>query len=109
MEKTIANLVTAIEQRDLALPQFQREYRWPVDNVEELLRSIGQGFPIGTLILLNQADGSKLNIERDDEVCMAAPEPGLACHAVLNQHLPWLVGCERHKDASPRWSSDQRG
>jgi hypothetical protein len=63
VERTLASLITDVEGRDLALPEFQRDYRWPVEHVEELLRSIGQGFPIGTLLLLNQEDSPKLQLQ----------------------------------------------
>jgi hypothetical protein len=63
MERTIASLITEVENGQLALPEFQRDYKWPVENVEELLRSIGQSFPIGTLLLLNQEESPKSKLQ----------------------------------------------
>lgn len=54
MERTIASLMNEIDAGELALPEFQRDYKWPVENIEELLRSVGQDFPIGTFLLLSQ-------------------------------------------------------
>jgi hypothetical protein len=59
MQPTISGLIDAVRQGDLALPEFQRDYRWPPSYIEELLRSVARGWPIGTLLLLDQTDNPK--------------------------------------------------
>jgi hypothetical protein len=59
MQPTISGLVDAVRDGDLALPEFQRDYRWPAAYIEELLRSVARGWPIGTLLLLDQSANAK--------------------------------------------------
>ncbi|MBS1679022.1 MAG: DUF262 domain-containing protein [Actinobacteria bacterium] len=59
MQPTIAGLIDAVREGDLALPEFQRDYRWPAQYIEELLRSVARGWPIGTLLLLDQSASAK--------------------------------------------------
>ncbi len=45
-------LLDRIHNGEVALPEFQRGWRWDVDRIMSLLASIAQGFPIGTLMTL---------------------------------------------------------
>lgn len=79
MQPTISGLIDSVRDGELALPEFQRDYRWPAAYIEELLRSVARGWPIGTLLLLDQsanAKGLKLeprSIEKAPE-CKKRPE-----------------------------------
>lgn len=79
MQPTISGLIDSVRAGELALPEFQRDYRWPPAYIEELLRSVARGWPIGTLLLLDQsanAKGLKLEprpIEKAPE-CKGRPE-----------------------------------
>lgn len=55
----MSGLIDAVREGDLALPEFQRNYEWPPGHIEELLRSVARGWPIGTLLLLNQTKNPK--------------------------------------------------
>lgn len=49
---TIDKLVTWVEARKLALPDFQRDFVWNPSKVAELLDSISRGWPVGSLLVL---------------------------------------------------------
>jgi hypothetical protein len=59
MQPTVSALIDSVRQGNLALPEFQRDYEWPSGHIEELLRSVARGWPIGTLLLLDQTENSK--------------------------------------------------
>ena len=46
----ISELLDSIEQRDLVLPEFQREYVWTRDQAKQLLDSLKRDFPVGSLL-----------------------------------------------------------
>ncbi len=52
---TLMGVVEALEQRQLVLPLFQRPFVWSEDQVCDLFDSLWQGYPIGQLLLLEQA------------------------------------------------------
>ena len=52
MALTLSQLMKQIDAGDLALPEFQRDYKWPVDYRVELIRSLLRDWPIGTFLLL---------------------------------------------------------
>lgn len=54
----LAYLLELIENRNLALPDFQRDFVWDAASTQDLLASIGSRFPAGTLLFLDQ-QGSK--------------------------------------------------
>ena len=48
--KTFPSLVNAIEQGQIKIPQFQREFVWTICKSAGLIDSIIKGYPIGTFI-----------------------------------------------------------
>lgn len=48
--KTFSNLVNAIEQGQIKIPQFQRDFVWTMQKSAGLIDSIVKGYPIGTFI-----------------------------------------------------------
>lgn len=48
--KTFPSLVAAIEQGQIKIPQFQREFVWTMQKSAGLIDSIIKGYPIGTFI-----------------------------------------------------------
>jgi len=60
MNLTTRSLIKEIDLGQLALPEFQREYKWPDDFIVELLRSIARGWPIGTFLILEQTGKQRL-------------------------------------------------
>lgn len=51
-KKHLTYLLQQIEQRDLALPDFQRDFVWKPGETRELVRSVMQSFPAGTILLM---------------------------------------------------------
>lgn len=48
--KTFASLISEIEKGQIKIPQFQRDFVWPVQKSAGLIDSIIKGYPIGTFI-----------------------------------------------------------
>jgi uncharacterized protein with ParB-like and HNH nuclease domain len=46
------NLLDQVRQNRIVLPQFQRDFVWPVAAVRRLLSSLLNGYPIGSLLLM---------------------------------------------------------
>lgn len=51
-KKHLTYLLDQIEHRDLALPDFQRDFVWKPGETRELVRSVMQSFPAGTILLM---------------------------------------------------------
>ena len=55
------NLIQMVRQAHegkICLPEFQRDFVWPRDEVTDLLRSILRGYYIGSLLLLRSEVGN---------------------------------------------------
>ncbi len=72
-------LLQQINNRDLALPDFQRSFVWEPNGTRELIASIIRGFPAGNLLFLR--GGSKVFLPRAVEEAPA-----------LDGHEPQLLG-----------------
>ena len=48
----IRELVAGVKKREIALPEFQRQFVWDADDVARLLASVARGWPIGTFLQL---------------------------------------------------------
>lgn len=53
---TLQELIKKIENGDIQLPEFQRDYVWKQSDQKALLESIFYGYPIGSLLLLELDD-----------------------------------------------------
>ena len=95
----LKNLLDAVENGDIQLPDFQRGWVWDDARIKDLLVSISRGFPIGAVMTLDASGGvqfvSKL-IEGVTEDSKSNPE-----HYLLDgqQRLTSLYQSLRHKDA----------
>lgn len=49
---SLAHLLGSIHERDLALPDFQRDFVWDARATEELIESIARSFPAGSLLFM---------------------------------------------------------
>ena len=49
--RSIEDLIKMIESNKLVLPEFQRDFKWPIEKSETLFDSIFQGLFIGSLII----------------------------------------------------------
>jgi hypothetical protein len=52
LERTLKNTFLAIENKELLLPDFQREYKWAPSKQQNLLASILLRFPVGGCLIL---------------------------------------------------------
>lgn len=46
----VTNLINNIEQRDIVLPEFQREYVWSREQAKQLIISLVKEYPVGSLL-----------------------------------------------------------
>ena len=46
-----SELIFSIKNRDIVVPEFQREYVWPYGNAKELLKSLINSFPVGGILI----------------------------------------------------------
>ncbi|MCX5378182.1 DUF262 domain-containing protein [Streptomyces sp. NBC_00091] len=53
----VLNIVTRIQSREIALPDFQRDFVWDSTRTAELLGSIMSRYPVGTLLFWEQGEG----------------------------------------------------
>ena len=49
---SLVHLLSSIHERDLALPDFQRDFVWDARATEELIESIARSFPAGSLLFM---------------------------------------------------------
>jgi hypothetical protein len=49
----LINLLKDIDEGKIRLPDFQRDFRWEVNNISELLVSMMNGYPVGVLLFWN--------------------------------------------------------
>ena len=50
LNKSIREVLALANQRQLLLPDIQREYVWTTDQIKNLFDSLLKGFPIGSFI-----------------------------------------------------------
>jgi uncharacterized protein with ParB-like and HNH nuclease domain len=55
-EKTVPELVNAIERGELLLPELQREYVWKGPRVRDLLDSLYRDYPSGVILTWQTAE-----------------------------------------------------
>lgn len=51
-QESIKSLMEQIHSGRLQLPDFQRDWVWPVDNITRLIASVSKGFPIGSIMTM---------------------------------------------------------
>ncbi len=55
--RVLKSLLLEIHQDDTRLPEFQRDFVWSVDAIKRLLGSLGNEYPIGSILRLNINNG----------------------------------------------------
>ena len=63
-----SELIFSIKNKDIVVPEFQREYVWPYSNAKELLKSLINGFPVGGILIWRTASPPALKGMSDDEI-----------------------------------------
>lgn len=51
MPDSTQDLITKIENREIVLPEFQREFTWKRSQSRDLVDSLLKGYPVGSLLL----------------------------------------------------------
>ena len=63
-----SELIFSIKNKDIVVPEFQREYVWPYSNAKDLLKSLINGFPVGGILIWRTASPPALKGMSDDEI-----------------------------------------
>ena len=63
-----SELIFSIKNKDIVVPEFQREYVWPYANAKELLKSLINGFPVGGILIWRTPDPPALKGMTEEEV-----------------------------------------
>ena len=71
----IPTICSMIEEGRFAIPTFRREFGWPRTEVKKLLESVYKGYPIGTIIAL-QEDVDRFNVLSPEKSLFPAPKGG---------------------------------
>ena len=46
----LISLLKKIDEQSIKLPEFQRDFRWDISNLSELIQSLMRGFPAGVML-----------------------------------------------------------
>ena len=63
-----SELIFSIKNKDIVVPEFQREYVWPYANAKELLKSLINGFPVGGILIWRTPKPPALKGMSDEEI-----------------------------------------
>lgn len=88
------SLVSDIVKGQIKIPQFQRDFVWPISNAAALMDSIIKGYPIGTFIFWKTKDHLR-SVRNLGGIELRAPEEGDFVNYVLDgqQRLTCLLAC----------------
>lgn len=81
-KKELLNLVKKAKEGKIVLPQFQRNFVWPRDDIEDLLISITRGYYIGTFLLIR--------VDRENIPFQQRPLEGVEIN-LRNLNPEWMV------------------
>lgn len=89
----LIDLFHRIDRGDLQLPDFQRDYRWDVDQIRQLLVTVLRGYPMGALLAL---DTRNTEMRFRPRPLQGAPDTGVDPGLLLldgQQRLTTLYQC----------------
>ena len=78
--KSLKHLLRSIHERELALPDFQRNFVWQPKETEELVESIARNFPAGSLLFI----AFQSNTFTPREIQNAPPLNGVPLQLILD-------------------------
>lgn len=81
--KTFPSLVNAIEQGQIKIPQFQRDFVWTMQKSAGLVDSVIKGYPIGTFIFWRTKERLR-SVKDIGKQVLPEPEPGEFVDYVLD-------------------------
>ncbi len=81
--KTFPNLLGAIEQGQIKIPQFQRDFVWTMQKSAGLIDSVVKGYPIGTFIFWRTKERLR-SVKDIGKQVLPEPEPGEFVDYVLD-------------------------
>lgn len=94
MSESTQRLLGKIENREMVLPEFQREFTWTKKQSQELIDSLLKGYPIGSLLVWKTADVPALKNMPDFipngrvEVLLDGQQRLTALYMLLNDTIP---------------------
>lgn len=62
----IRQLLDCIESKEMVMPEFQREYIWPIEDAKQLIISIFKGYPTGCLLFWETENPPEIKNEAVD-------------------------------------------
>jgi Protein of unknown function DUF262 len=71
----IQTICAMLEEGRFVVPAFRRIYSWPKTEVKRLLESIYKGYPIGTIVVL-QEDADRLSLLSPEQSLFPVPKGG---------------------------------
>ncbi len=93
----INELVFSIKNRDIVVPEFQREYVWPSRNTKDLFQSLIDAFPIGGILiwrtpkppaLKGVSSGESLPIEKVYQVLLDGQQRLTTIYMLVTGEIP---------------------
>lgn len=66
MAASIKKLLEQIEEKEIVLPEFQREFTWNRDQIRSLFESFYKGYPTGSLLLWETSNPPKIKQDAYD-------------------------------------------
>ncbi len=98
---TVGQLLQAVRDGKIRVPEFQRPLRWKSQHVLDFFDSIYRGFPVGTLLISRgKADRQTLHF---GPIVVDAPEVAEALFIVDGQQrITTLAAAILHPDTTPR-------
>lgn len=67
----IVNLISQIKKGIIRIPDFQRDYVWAIDDVDDLLKSVWEGYPLGSILFWRTQE----KLQERDPLDLKLPEP----------------------------------
>ena len=58
MSMQVSEIISDIKRGRIGLPEFQREFKWTTDKVSRFLKSLYEGYPVGSLIFWKTSTNS---------------------------------------------------
>ena len=77
-KKEIKEIIIELEAGKYVLPSFQRQYVWDEDDIKDLIDSIINNYPIGTIILWKPSHLSLVDIDPFSKPLIDTPNSKLS-------------------------------
>ncbi|MGG6266673.1 GmrSD restriction endonuclease domain-containing protein [Leptolyngbya sp. AN03gr2] len=86
-KEALPDLLLRISQGKVQIPDLQRSFCWTDDLVIQLLASVSQGWPVGSILLLEQTNDAAHDTKSGNRQFRPRPVEGTHCTNVIPTHL----------------------